>query len=90
MRDQPDHGVRLHLIREESSLLETSETISPPEPRRVRRILWVLIGVAVMLLGSNVFSTLCTAQHHVLGIVATVVIWLQALSCFIRAYRNIH
>jgi hypothetical protein len=88
LHDGSEPRVRLHLIREESSLLEASETLSPPEPRRIRRILWILIGVAVMLLGGSVLSALCTARHHVLGVVATVIIWLQALSCFVRAYRS--
>jgi len=90
LHDGSESHVRLHLIREESSLLEASETLSPPEPRRVRCVLWILIGVAVLLLGGSVLSTLCTAQHHVLGVVATVVIWLQARSCFVRAYRSVH
>jgi hypothetical protein len=33
---------------------------------------------------------MCAGNQHVLGATATILIWLQALSCFIRAYRSVH
>jgi len=77
----------LHLIREEPMLLEET-----PQPRRGwgRRVLWLLLGIAVLLLGGQVFSAMCAGNQHVLGATATILIWLQALSCFIRAYRSVH
>ena len=77
--------MNLHLIREEPTILEEEPC---PQCDRIRQVFWVLLGISVLFLGGYVLSVLCTAHHTGLAVVATVVIWLKTIDCFVRAHRT--